>query len=560
MLNTNLADQLIKENALLREGFPALEAKYNSLEEKYNNLLGENTALREGISYLEEQNKHLTYQIYGATSEKLKNIIGACTSEVQEDQKEESKEDFDYTTAEEETAITEDNKPEGKKRGRRKPPANLAREQLNRDLPENEKTCAKCNCKLCDIGTETSNQYKFIPGRVVVVEHIRQKYACKNCGSTVKMASAPPRPLPKCMADSGLLSYILISKYQYHIPLYRQSKMFAGLGIDFSRATLCDWVLGCAKLFVGLYEALKKDVLSRTYLCADETPIQVLKEENKTPQSKSYMWVFMSGDKERRGIFFEYNPTRKSAVVSKVLSEFKGYLQTDAYSGYNDIRKNNGLLDIGCWGHARRDFCDVLKLTKNKSGKSRDTLHLISKLYEIEARADELDLSFEERRLLREKEARPIIENEIVPFMTELKSKAPPKHKLGKGASYILNNIDSLKAYLLDGRIRIDNVIIENAIRPLAQGRRNWLFMNSVEGAMATAIMYSLIETCRYTGISAERYLVYVLKILPTLPENTDLTSLLPYNIDASKLETVYDATDTEVVYAVNDIAQEDTS
>jgi transposase len=540
---------ILNELRVIREEYKKLSNLQMLLTHKYNillssniNLIKENNDLKARISYLEEQNAHLQHKIYGASSEKLESIIknsvvNLIDEEDSEDKTENQEEDFDYEREEEE----KEKAYSGKKRGRRKPPANLARKKINHDLLKEDKVCAQCSCLLCHIGQETSYQYQYIPARVVVIEHIRHKYSCKNCGSGVKIAAAPPRPMPKCMADPGLLSYILISKYQYHIPLYRQSKMFSNLGVDFSRSTLCDWVLGCAAIFTGLYEALQKDVVSRSYLCTDETTVQVLKEPNKKAQSKSFMWVVMSGDKERRGIFFKYDPTRKSKVITDILGDYQGYLQTDGYSGYNEVRKNNGLLDIGCWGHARRDFCDVLKLTKNKSGKSRDALHLISKLYKIEDQADELNLSFEDRRLLREEKARPIIEKEIVPFMVELKRKAPPKHKLGKGASYILNNIDALKAYLSDGRIRIDNVIVENAIRPLAQGRRNWLFMNSVEGAIATAIMYSLIETCKYNDINAELYIVYLLKTLPRIPEDTDLSKLLPYNIDVSILDKVYE-------------------
>lgn len=498
--------------------------------------------LQEIIEGQAEVIAHLKQIIYGRKTEKLASLIGdEAGKEGEQDAVEFTEEDapadFDYET-EDEGLEKKSNK--GKNGGgkRKPPPKNAVHETIIHDLAEHEKTCPHCRAAMSSCGEEVNQEMEYIPAMIKVITHVRQKYACKNCGRGVKIAPPPIRPLNKCIAGPGLLAYVIASKFQMHIPLYRQSAMWERLGVELSRATLCNWVLKAAAPLERLCKALRKDLVSRDYVCADETTIQVLKEPERKADQKSYMWFFVSGEDDKpRIVYCKYSERRNAEVPLQVLEGFRGILQTDDYAGYNAVRAQNGLIDVGCWMHGRRGFCDVLKLTKNKSGKSRDAIVMIGKLYLIEREAKEAKLSFDQIKELRNQKARPIIEKEILPFMKDLQEKAPPKHKLGRSASYIVRNTNQLTEYLNDGRIHIDNGLVENIIRQLALGRRNWLFMGSPEGARAAEMYYSIICTCQENNINAELFLRYYYTVLPTLGEKEEVTHLLPYRLGAKTLE-----------------------
>ena len=418
-----------------------------------------------------------------------------------------------------------------RKKGGRKPlPADLPREQVIHDLSEAEKTCA-CGHALHKMGEDKSEQFEFVPAQIKVLEHIRYKYGCRRCEEGIKVAPLPAQPIPKSIATPGLLSHILISKYNDHIPLYRQEHILQRYQIDIARSTLCHWVLSCGELFQPLIDLIKQQMIKRYYVCADETPVQVLKETNKTAKSKRYIWVYLTGLPDNRLILYDYQPTRSSTAVNTLLKDFQGYLQTDAYAGYHDLQAKATVKAVGCWSHVRRKFTDIVKISKIE-GKAFEAIKIIKQLYAIEKQARENALSFDKIKMLRQEKARPIIDDFKNWLETTLLS-VPPQSPLAKAIHYALNQWPALTTYLEKGELMIDNNVIENAIRPFALGRRNWLFMGNARGAIAAANIYSLIMTAKANQVDPYRYLRYLLEHLPHCKTDEQRALLLPQHCKA---------------------------
>jgi transposase len=411
------------------------------------------------------------------------------------------------------------------KPGRKPLPANLPRKQIIHDLPEAQKICP-CGCTLTLIGEDKSEQLDYIPATLQVIENIRLKYACKACEDTVKRAAVPVKPLPKANATAGLLAQIIVSKFADHLPLYRQSMIWERLGVDIGRGTLCNWVLGCGRLLQPLVEAMQKDIVAATYVCSDETTVNVLDDA----ASKSYMWVHMSGDRARRAVVFDYHGDRTGECATTFLNGFSGAHQCDAYSGYNELHQKTGVFHVACWAHARRKFFDITKIVKTQ-GLAHQMVALIKKLYKIEREALDKDMEPLQIKTLRMEKSVPILAD-IKILLDDYKDKVPPKSPLGLAINYTLNQWDGLNTYLQDGRLRIDNNDCERAIRPFAIGRKNWLFSATTNGAQASATLFSLIATCKANGINAYGYLRYVLTAIKTASTEAELHVLLPYNID----------------------------
>lgn len=416
-----------------------------------------------------------------------------------------------------------------KKTGRKPLPKNLPRIQMIYDISADEKNC-ECGCQLSKIGEEISEQLDYVPARLQVIEHIRYKYACKGCEETVRCAAVPLKPIPKANATAGLLSHILISKFEDHLPLYRQSNMWERLGIDISRSTMSNWVMACGDLLNPLVELLRKDIVSKDYVASDETPLRVINSTTDT----SYMWVHIGGERERRAIVYDYNPNRSGACASEFLKGFKGYHQCDAYGGYNKLHSLEYIIWVACWAHARRKFYDIIKLVKT-AGVAHKIIHLIRKLYAIEREALDKKLSYKEMYKLRQEKAVPILA-EIKEILEDYKDKVPPKSALGGAIAYSLNHWQGLNAYLLDGRIRIDNNDSERTIKPFAVGRKNWMFCVTTNGAKASANIYSIIQTCKANQINTYAYLRYVLQNIMTAKTEAELRALLPYNVEKQLL------------------------
>jgi transposase len=410
--------------------------------------------------------------------------------------------------------------------GRQLDTSKLLREQRIYDLPNAEKTCV-CGCQLEKMGQDIAEQIEHIPEQLKVIEHVQIKYTCRQC-ETIKTAAKLEAPLPKCMAGASLIAETIIKKYDHHLPLYRQSKIFAGQGLDIPDNTLGNWVMGAAEALSPLQEAAWQQVLKTHTLQVDETPVTVLK-----PHKEGYMWAYHSCDTNQRFMLFEFTLSRAGEHPQRRLADYKGNLQTDGYSGYNKLRSHPDIHHFGCWDHCRRKFTDVVKISgNNKSGKAGDMLALIEKLYQVEDEAR--GSPPEERKVLRQEKSKPIL---ALLHARLQKIHAPPQSTLGKAVQYSLNQWPYLCRHVDYGEVEISNCWIENQIRPFALGRRNWLFVGNEVSANKSAFLYSLIQSCKLNAINPRHYLRYVLnKTHAMRRKEIDPVTLLPQFIDKNLL------------------------
>jgi transposase len=421
-----------------------------------------------------------------------------------------------------------------RRRGGRTPlPEHLPRVEIVHDLSEAEKRCECGACKEA-IDQQVSEQLDIIPAKVRVLKHIRLKYACKHCDSAPQTAAMPAQPIPKSQASAGFLAYVITSKYADALPLYRQCHILSRGGVELGRQTLCHQVVKSGELVQPLINLLQERILDDEVVQMDETTTQVLDEPGKTAQSRSYMWVMRGGPPGQRAIIYHYDPGRGQAVAKRLLAGYRGYLQTDAWSAYEAVHSDT-VTAVGCWAHARRKFVEAEKaLPKNqrkRSGRIQQALAYIGKLYAVEK--THRQSTPEQRLAARRQHSLAVLEQ----FKIWLdKQNINPKSRLGNAIAYTLKNWDRLTVYCTDGRLEIDNNAVENAIRPFAVGRKNWLFSASQAGARASANLYSLIETAKAHGLNEYDYLKWVFTKLPAANTVEHFEALLPWNIDKAEL------------------------
>lgn len=439
---------------------------------------------------------------------------------------------FDEAELVYETAKSEDKHEEEKaqregkarNRGQRAPlPENLAREEVIIELPESERICPKDGSLLKEIGEEISEKLKIIPPKVVVVKTIRKKYACLSCSETIKTAAAPLAILPKTNASASLLAFIICSKYADGLPLYRQEQIFKRYGIDIDDRSMARWVIDASDKLQPIYNLLNEKLIESDYIQMDETYVQVLKEEGRAAESKSFMWV-----RYRPGaspiVLFDYFSTRASRVPHELLQDFKGYLQVDGYGGYSSICEKEEVTRLGCWDHARRKFFEALKTNSGKKVGKKGIV-LIDKLYKIEEEISEY--SSEKKLEIRKEKSLPVLA-EIKSWLEEVRHNVVPKSQAGEAVIYTLNQWSSLSNVFERGDFAISNKFVENAIRPFSIGRKNWLFSTSIDGANASAMFYSIISTAKANGLNAFDYLNNLFEKLPLAQTVDEIEALLP--------------------------------
>ena len=387
------------------------------------------------------------------------------------------------------------------------------------------------------MGEETSEQLEFIPAQVKVIEHVRPKYSCRHCehnGTEVKIriAPVPKTPISKSIATPSLLAQVITSKYQYALPLYRQEQMFRQLGIDLNRKTLAEWMMRCGDLLEPVYQQLKTKLLEQPVIQADETPVQVLKED----KHRCYMWVYCTGTDSPSNepgavpniVLYDYQSSRSGQCARDYLGDYRGYLQVDGYAAYGQT----AAMLSGCWAHARRKFVEAKQAQpKGKTGKADWVINHIQKLYRVEA--DIKDLKPIEKQRIRQDKSRPLLD-EFNAWLDKSANQVPPRTAVGKAVTYTLGQWNKLERYLENGQLNIDNNRVERAVKPFVIGRKNWMFSNSANGARASAILYSIIETAKANGVIPFDSLRYVLQAVAENPE--DIDSLLPWEIDLSRL------------------------
>lgn len=415
-----------------------------------------------------------------------------------------------------------------KKPKRRMLPDDLPREVIEHDIAEHDKQCA-CGCLKQRIGEEVTEQLEVVPAQLKVIQHVRFKYACNRCDESVSVAPMPRLFLPKSMATPSLVAYTLINKYQDHLPLYRQEKMWARMGVEMARNTICGWIIAAAEVCMPMRDVLMSTIRASGYVQADETPVQVMDEPNRKNTSLSYMWLYRSARPDQKVILFDYRETRQAIWPKEMLLGYKGYLQTDGYKGYDWVDDSPNIIHLGCMAHARRPFVELVKLSKT-TGKSHQAVAYFQKLYAIEKIARESKYTSTQRFELRLEKAKPILD-EMRKWLDESLKYAVPQSKLSDALNYMHHRWDELTNYLTDGSLEIDNNGAENQIRPFALGRKNWLFSGSPRGAHASALFYSLIATAVANKWNPFDYLRYLFENIRACKTQEDYVNLLPFNI-----------------------------
>lgn len=400
-------------------------------------------------------------------------------------------------------------------------------------LTDEELNCKKCDGILREMTTEKYKLLKFVPAHFEVEEHVVYVYSCQVCESVVR-APRPQTLLKGSIDTPSIVASIMNAKYVNALPLYRQEQEFLRYGVNLSRQTMANWMIRCAEEYLSLiYTRMKASLLSSSVIQADETRVQVLKEENRKATSESWMWIYRTGEYacENPIILFEYQMTRHSYHPKEFLSGFQGYITTDGYSAYHCLPQ--GITVSGCWAHGRRKFSDCLKGLDPKSQKgtvAAEAMKRIGLLYKIESILSEKTVN--ERYDERLKQSKPIIDT-FFEWVELVSIGVPGNSLLDKAFTYMKNQKEYLYTFLLDGRLSIDNNATERSIRPFAIGRGNWLFCDTPNGAEASAIIYSIVETAKANKLKPYDYFVYLLKEIPEhyLGNSLDfLDKLLPWS------------------------------
>ena len=414
-------------------------------------------------------------------------------------------------------------------RGKRSPlPTELARVDVLHDVPAAERTCP-CGTPMVEIGEEISEQLDLVPMQVRVLRHIRKRYGCPGSVHAPVTAALPPQPLPKSNASADLLAMLLVVKFIDGLPLARFEYVLARHGVTVPRQTLARWVIGAASVLQPLLNLMRDALLEGPFLHVDETVVQVLKEPGKAPTSNSYMWVQTGGPPGRPVVVFDYDPSRSGQVPVRLLHDYRGYIMTDGYSGYNELMRTDGIEQLVCWAHVRRRFVEAVKVQpKGKRGLADEAVALIGKLYGVER--DHKDANDDARLLARQQRSVPVLAA-LRDWLDKTLPSVTPKSALGTALSYLRDYWPRLTRYTERGDLPIDNNRAENAIRPFVVGRKAWLFSDTVAGANASAVIYSVLETAKANGVEPYTWLRRVLRDLPAAKTVDQVESLLPWNV-----------------------------
>jgi len=415
--------------------------------------------------------------------------------------------------------------------GRGALPKSLRRQRVVHDLAEDQGQCPQCQGDLKRIGEEVSERLEYVPASLVVIQDACQKYACAK-GCTVVTAQKPMAPIEKGLPGPGLLAHVVVSKYGDHLPLHRQEEIFQRQGVELSRQTMCDWMRACADLASPLYELMKQQVLGSKAMQTDDTPVPVLDPD--LPHTRTgRIWTYV-GDSEHPYTVYDYTPTRSRDGPEEFLKAFRGYLQADAYSGYDHFYEEpeRGIDEVACWAHARRKHYEA-----QSSDLMRSTVMLayIRLLYDVEREARDRKLQGEARQALRQKKSKPILED-IHAYLERERPHVLPKSPEGEAIAYTLSNWKALIRYCEDGDLEIDNTGAERSLRSVAVGRKNWMFYGSDNGGRTAAVLSSLIATSKRLGVDPFAYLRDLFERISAHPKSR-LAELLPDQWKAVRVE-----------------------
>jgi len=426
-----------------------------------------------------------------------------------------------------------------KPHGRRRPSRALQHEPRRYELTAAERLCPACGQERQEIGVETTHQYDYKPAEVFVIDHQRVKYACTCCQGQVVIAPKPAQPIDRGLPGPGLGAQIIVDKYQDHVPLYRSEGRFERLGVTLPRSTMCDWMAAFANLLTPLYVVLVRHVLASKVLHTDDTTVPV-RDERQSTHRYGRLWDYI-GDVDHPGVVFDYTPTHARDGPATFLRDFQGYLQADAYGGYDGIYAGSGgaIVEVACWAHARNKFRDAQATDPERALAAKAW---IRKLYDVEDEA-----KAEIARLERAGAAASAVflrlrQEKSVPLLTALgqwllaqKQEVLPKSPIAAAINYVLNQWDALNRYTSDGDLHIDNNLSERTLKLVGIGRNNWLFVGSDAGGKTAAVLFSFTATCKHLRIDTCAYLRDVLTRLPTHPADR-LAELLPHRWQEARL------------------------
>jgi transposase len=416
--------------------------------------------------------------------------------------------------------------------------ANLERVVVEHKLDSDEAVCDKCNEPLVIIGTKSKEILKYKPAELYIEEHITYSYACKACegreaAANIFTTKAPNNLLYKSMASNELLSHVVCLKYQYALPLYRQETYFDMLGVNLSRQTLSNWIMGVASEFKIVYDIMKEKLLESHYVQADETTVVVVDSKCNETKAKKYMWLYKIGDNNKPIILYDYQKTRSGSCPKNFLIGFSGILQTDGYQGYNQV---GNVQRLYCLAHIRRKYFDIVSILKDEALKNSRALigfNFCEQLYKIEKDLREQykgsDDYYAKRYEIRLEKSAPIIES-FIKYVNDELPNALPKSPLGQALEYSKKLLPSFRTFLTDGSLEIDNNAAERSIKSFVIGRKNWLIQNTSKGASSSATIYSIIETAKANDLSVEKYLKYLMDVLSNLEDkDKNKDTLLKY-------------------------------
>lgn len=502
---SELAEQLVQRDAIIAEQQSTIDSQAKQ------------------IARLEFLVARLTRQRYGRTSEQLDASQQLL---------------FETESPDEPPPVEETTVPSHRRRGggRFTIPDHLERTVVEHDLAEDEKACPGCGEERQRIGFEKSELLDLVPTQLYVLEHRRWKYACRKCEEQVTIAPPAGKPIPKGLAAPGLLAAVGVGKFSEHLPLYRQEDILFRQGVNLPRSTLCRWVIESAQLLQPFYELLKEFVLESRTIHTDDTPVKVL--DKNLPQTRTgRFWVY-AGDHLRPYTVYDYTPSRKRDGPATFLGDWQGYLQADAFAGYDRIYATGRVTQVSCWAHARRKFFEA----KETDARAHEALAYIQRLYAIEKELSSMSFPLDERHTIeqavkkwyrvrrdaRQRYALPIL-NEFERWLTNVD--ALPKSPLGGAVNYVRSRWESFTRYCDKGFLDIDNNLSERLVRPVTIGRKNYLFLGADRGGEAAAVWYSLIATAKTHSVEPWawcRALVAHLTDLGNDPAPDDLLPLLP--------------------------------
>lgn len=423
--------------------------------------------------------------------------------------------ELDATAVEAPDAEDAERVPKKRAAVRKLAPKELPRIRIEHEVSPEECTCAGCRAPMRKIGEETREELDYEPASLFVRVHVRAKYACSRCHEGVFTPAPAPAIIEKGKPGAGLLAQVLVSKYQDHLPLHRQEAIFARSGVWIPRSTMCDWVAACAEKLEPIVFLMREQVLRSAVIHADDTPVLCLENRaGSRGKSRAALWVYIG---DRDDVVYDFTPSRSRDGPVRMLSGFEGYLQGDAYAGWDELYRSGMIVEVGCMAHARRYFFEALA---SSGSEAAVMLAKIQRLYRVEREAKEANLGSGAIRDLRQQRSRPILE-EMRVELERLEAQVLPKSLIGEAVTYMNRQWTALSRYVDDGRLAIDNNNAERALRRVAVGRKNWLFAGSFEGGKRAAVIYSLIETCKRIGADPFKYMRDVLERLPTTsPEN----------------------------------------